>query len=171
MARGKGRHDIVRSDDDLDRFQRELCRAGRAALHQNSRREGQPGPRTRFALEGSFGHPSEVPMMFRSSIAGLSLLAVGFAGVASGFRFSGFSRCRSRSARLRRGRGAEGAQPCAQLAMVNQARRVNPNNIAGALQESGGVGPYYQWGVPRLFDISIDGYQPLARLARSDELY
>jgi hypothetical protein len=34
---------------------------------------------------------------------------------------------------------------------------VNQNNLAGAVQESGGVGPYYEWGVPRLFDISIDG--------------
>jgi hypothetical protein len=48
--------------------------------------------------------------------------------------------------------------------------RENQNNFAGAVQERGAVGSYYPWGVPRLFDISVDGYQVLARLARSDEL-
>jgi hypothetical protein len=53
---------------------------------------------------------------------------------------------------------------------VGRASRENQNNFAGAVQESGAVGPYYPWGVPWLFDMSADGYQPLARLARSDEL-
>jgi hypothetical protein len=53
---------------------------------------------------------------------------------------------------------------------VRQDSRENQNNFAGAVQETDAVGPYYQWGVPRLFDISVDGYQLLARLARSDEL-
>jgi hypothetical protein len=31
-------------------------------------------------------------------------------------------------------------------------------------------GKFSQWGVPRLFGISVDGYQLLARLARWDDL-
>jgi hypothetical protein len=57
-----------------------------------------------------------------------------------------------------------------QHAAVSYASCENQNNFASAVQESGEVGSYYPRGVLRFFDISVDGYQLLARLARSDEL-